>query len=291
MKFLLKNNEPKLERYIKKLSKGKNIPLITKRNYNHKDNNDFNIIEYIVDFSNTNIKLNNNITSLVSLESHDPNIKDNKIIYYLNERKLDEFHTKILKKLPEVFSILKGKFSDENWQYWQMIQNYGEFRKNFKYYREAFNFASKMSVTKHGKILDVGIKDSTVTLDMFPNTYQKFAIDNEFPNDFVYPKDINCIEMDIFDYKPEGKYDIVLCQQVLEHVDDPKKFYSKLKSLSKDIIVISVPYGSWHNTPFDPINEKRVKQWTGEKPVLESIVEDFGVKRYIAGYKVRDTIR
>lgn len=287
MKFLLRSDESKIERYIKKLSKGKNIPLITSNDNLNLGNNIHDKVQYTIDFNNTKIKIPNDSWSMFESDFYTPIIENNRVTYHLDKQDVKSFHKVVLTLLEQEIPQLQGKFNEENWEYWKMIKNYHEFRKNFNYYKTAVDFALILHDRKQGRVLDVGIKDSTTTLDMFPNTYEKFAIDNEFPQDFVPPKNINCIEIDLFEYNPKEIYDIVLCQQVLEHVKDPKKFYSKLESLSRNIVIISVPYGSWHKTPFDPINEDRVKEWTGKTPLLEKIVKDFGVERYVAAYSIR----
>lgn len=47
--------------------------------------------------------------------------------------------------------------------------------------------------------------------------------------------------------EPQGKYDLVLCQEVLEHVESPWELITKLESLCKPggYIYVTVPYGPW----------------------------------------------
>jgi len=177
--------------------------------------------------------------------------------------------------------------SEKLWDYWQMLQNYAEFRSEFQYYKAAFEIATTLYGKSKGSVLDVGTKDVTVTLDMFPDNFYKVAMDNNFPKKFVPPPTINLAEGNLYEISFNTPFGIVLCQQVLEHLPNPKEAFQKLAGFCKDTLVISVPYGSWHKTPWDPINQDRVLEWTsGRVPNIEKIVEDFGVERYIAGYKL-----
>ena len=274
LKFLLKANLQKdLEIYRKKISKVKGIPLIT---YDKKTE------EYKIDFSSIGER---NPLNWVIFE-HIP-LKDNNVAnYHIRQEDILIFHEQMLSDLSQRFPQMAENLNETTWQYWQMLQNYAEFRKYFNYYKEAFRIAMELRSEETGTVIDVGVKNSTVVLEMFGNGYEKTAMDNDFPKGFKpIDKNIRILDADLFTYNIKTPYNIVMCQQVLEHLDDPQKAFSHLEVLSNDVVVISVPYGSWHKTQHDPIDKEKVKSWTGRTPELESVVEDFGVKRYVAGYK------
>lgn len=170
-------------------------------------------------------------------------------------------------------------------EYQRMKKNYCHFRKDFRYYRETAHIAKELYEKPSGRVIDIGTKDIMITLQMFRG-FEKTALDNDFPTNMKRKSDIIYISQDLFEFNPSKLYDIVLCQQMLEHMNSPKSAFMKVKSLCLDTLVISVPYGSWHKSVHDPIDEEKVFTWTNMIPQKESIVEDFGVKRYIAGYKI-----
>lgn len=87
------------------------------------------------------------------------------------------------------------------------------------------------------------------------------------------------LKTDFYEYQPEKKFDIVLCLQVLEHLDDPKKAVDKIKQIT-DTAIISVPYKwdpritakSGHIQ--DPVDEKKLDSWVGQAPVVKTVVNE-----------------
>lgn len=69
---------------------------------------------------------------------------------------------------------------------------------------------------------------------------------------------------------------MALCLQVLEHVPDPAAFAQKLFALA-DVVVISVPYkwpkGMTKGHTHDPVDELKLRKWTGREPVESRIVD------------------
>lgn len=100
---------------------------------------------------------------------------------------------------------------------------------------------------------------------------------------------IRSIEIDFFDFYTETKYDVALCCQVLEHVEDPEKFCAKLKTICKRLIV-TVPYKWYGFTPghiHDPVDEIKLKSWMGIEPNnFQIISEPFRESRLIAYYDI-----
>lgn len=81
----------------------------------------------------------------------------------------------------------------------------------------------------------------------------------------LYP-DIAFIACDAMELT--GKYDLVICSQTLEHVDEPEKMVRKIKELGKRVF-ITVPWPNsgldngvhWHINRFYP---EDFKEWLGE---------------------------
>jgi hypothetical protein len=275
MKFLMRQDHEQLERYIEKICAGKNIPLITAEEKK-------GVVTYTIDFQPKGKE--GSVPKELQLPAQIKEQTKGSISYELPTATLEKFHEEAMRTIEK---LTRASFSDQNWEYWNMLENYAEYRKEFSYYKEAFSIATKLYGKDKGSVIDVGIKDSTVVLDRFGEGFSKTAMDNDYPASLdkgAHPN-ILFLEADLYAHEPKERYDIVLCQQVLEHLEDPRSAFRKLEQLSQDVIVISVPYGSWHGTQHDPINEERVREWTGKRPVLETIVKDFGVERYVAGYK------
>lgn len=100
---------------------------------------------------------------------------------------------------------------------------------------------------------------------------------------------VSMTKADFYEWKAPKVYDLVLCGQVAEHVEDPKTFVRKLVETAK-VAIISVPY-MWgpdekaHHVT-DYISLETVEQWTHpKKPVLSTIVqEDRSLRRLIVVY-------
>jgi hypothetical protein len=97
---------------------------------------------------------------------------------------------------------------------------------------------------------------------------------------------VETVVADFYDYDPDGLFDLVLCLQVLEHLPRPRPFAHKLLRIGRTVI-ISVPY-RWpaheHGSHLhDPVDEAKLRRWTGAEPVETSIVDD-GKQRLVAVY-------
>ncbi|MEK6893424.1 MAG: class I SAM-dependent methyltransferase [Nanoarchaeota archaeon] len=90
-----------------------------------------------------------------------------------------------------------------------------------------------------GTILDVGCMDDYM-LKKIPKRFEYIGFDEE-PS----CKNDKIIKGRVEDYIGNKKFDIVICTEVLEHLDNPVEAIKKLKSWSKRFIIISVP-----NEPF-----------------------------------------
>jgi hypothetical protein len=168
----------------------------------------------------------------------------------------------------------------------QRTNGYWETRKHLLYYKAVFQYVSVIGYNAQS-IIDVGSASSK---------YLEWM--NWIPNrsvlDFKIPKknpDINAIEVDFFNFFPSEKFDVTLCCQVLEHVTDPERFCTKLKEISKRLL-ITVPYKWLGNAPghiHDPVTEEKLFSWMHIKPNSSQIIhEPFREGRLIAYYDLEN---
>ena len=159
---------------------------------------------------------------------------------------------------------------------------YWESRRDYAYYKEVVRFA-RLYVPKGRSVIDVGAGQTQVLreLDWF---------DRRVSLDVTYrpsQRGIERIEADFMEYRANETFDLVLCLQVLEHLDAPGPFARKLLSLGRTTI-ISVPYrwpaGDYPPHVQDPVDEVKLEAWTCRKPTAMSIVADHGSERLIAVY-------
>lgn len=83
--------------------------------------------------------------------------------------------------------------------------------------------------------------------------------------------------------------DVVLCLQVLEHLDDPRAFCRPLFAAARRAVIVSVPWGwpalSEPSHRQDPVDGEKLERWTGRRPALVEIVRD-GPPRAVLLYDV-----
>ena len=161
-------------------------------------------------------------------------------------------------------------------------------RAGLRYYQVVREVCSR--VAPHAQsIIDVG-SNSCPQLEWFPDAQRRVSLDLEAP---YRAPNIESIVCDFLEYSPEVKFDLVLCLQVLEHIDDPAPFARHLLEVGRDV-VISVPYlwpeGACHWHCQDPVDEAKVFGWFGREPDALHIVEEAKAsrfsKRLVCHYKV-----
>jgi SAM-dependent methyltransferase len=87
-------------------------------------------------------------------------------------------------------------------------------------------------------LLDIGCRDLFV-YNKLKDKYEITLVDCALTNKLILEGDIQNLSF------PDKSFDIVLCQQVLEHVFDPVKAISELKRITRRQLVITLP-----NEPF-----------------------------------------
>lgn len=96
-------------------------------------------------------------------------------------------------------------------------------------------------------------------------------LNNKYPDGIKTPDDVSLVLADFYQYDPPQKYDLVICNQVMEHVDDPAAFAKKLLEIGHTVIA-SVPY-NWgpgtigHVQHY--IDQDQLLEWFGRKDYTE----------------------
>lgn len=159
---------------------------------------------------------------------------------------------------------------------------YWDERRRYRYYREVVRLARR-HVPEGGRVIDVGAKEVEL-LRQLSWFQSRVALDTGY----VMPRaGVETVIADFRDYEPDGPFDLVLCLQVLEHLPQPEHFARKLLRTGRTVI-ISVPY-RWpaeeHESHLhDPVDEAKLRTWTGAEPIEASVVED-GKRRLVAVYR------
>ena len=159
---------------------------------------------------------------------------------------------------------------------------YYESRKGMNYYQTVLAVVNSLS---YRTILDVGSRRSPV-LEALPPSKERVTLDRLAVHS---PAGIRHVVADFTTWVPDKRYELVLCLQVLEHLEQPAEFLQKLFATGNDVIV-SVPYrwkrGFCKYHVQDPVTLSKVVGWAGgRKPVAYWIVEDNKLKRLICLYR------
>lgn len=111
---------------------------------------------------------------------------------------------------------------------------------------------------KEGKVLDVGCAYGFM-LQRFPDTFEKFGVDiseyaigeakKRFPKDMLKNKRITLKVSGVEDGLPfpEHFFDIVICNDVIEHLDDPRAALGNMGKVLKTggILYLNTPNLNW----------------------------------------------
>lgn len=136
--------------------------------------------------------------------------------------------------------------------------------------------------------IDVGARDTPIIED-FDWIEDRWTLDYSNP----YSSDrVKGISADFFKFDPPRHYDLALCLQVLEHVQDAAGFAQKLFRIA-DRVMITVPYrwragaNKWHVQ--DPVDFDKLHSWTGREPLIGAIIQErSGPRRMLAYYRQAD---
>jgi hypothetical protein len=159
------------------------------------------------------------------------------------------------------------------------LDDYWSHRRHFHYYQEVLRLA-RAHVPAGRAVLDVGANDTRVLrqLDWFD---RRVALD---VNPIPHQRGIERVQTDFLAYRPGLSFDLVICLQVLEHLDDPVNFARKLLATGRTVIV-SVPHewpaGLRAGHVQDPVSEAKLIGWVG-RPAIETRLVRNGMDRLIA---------
>jgi Methyltransferase domain len=161
--------------------------------------------------------------------------------------------------------------------------SYWETRRDLRYYREVVRLA-QAHVSAGGSVLDVGANETEV-LERLEWFERRVALDvDEIPR----RAGVETVTADFIEFEPEERFDLILCLQVLEHLERPEVFARKLLAAGQTTI-ISVPneWPGWvtEEHVHDPVDDSKLRAWTGRDPTETSIVEDLEMERLIAVYR------
>jgi SAM-dependent methyltransferase len=166
---------------------------------------------------------------------------------------------------------------------------YWEKRKNNLYYRNIKKICSTiLQGNENYSIIDYGCHDTELIFDL--KCKNKFLLDkanyySEEQRKNIAEKNIQFFKQSIYDIDYENKFDICLCLQTLEHLENPQKAFEIIHKSSKKYTIISLPY-KWSEFKYHihhHIDEHIIKEWTKLEPMISWIVED-NVKRIINIY-------
>jgi 2-polyprenyl-3-methyl-5-hydroxy-6-metoxy-1,4-benzoquinol methylase len=167
---------------------------------------------------------------------------------------------------------------------------YWEKRKNNLYYQKIKQICSDLiKENENYSIIDYGCHDTEVIFDL--KCKNKFLLDlnNNYSvtqKQIILEKNIKFIKDSILNIKYQNEFDICLCLQTLEHLDNPKKAFEIIHKSSKNYTIISLPY-QWSEFKchlHHHIDEEVIKEWTQIDPNESFIVQDSKVKRIINVY-------
>jgi hypothetical protein len=145
-------------------------------------------------------------------------------------------------------------------------KNYYESRADLFYYKVVKDWINRYSPGK--QIIDVGSHSTPIVLE---GEFEHRMMVDLKPFQVDYPQ-VEQIQTDWMTLDLEAKSDLVLCLQVLEHLDDElvARFAQKVIASGKKAI-ISVPYrwrkGYCKYHCQDPVTLEKLISWTSQEPV------------------------
>jgi hypothetical protein len=151
----------------------------------------------------------------------------------------------------------KKEVSSEVLRYW-------ESRKHLLYNLAVQSLAAELGKTARSA-LDVG-SWGCPSLEWLPNVPRRVSVDIDVP--YSSPT-VEGIKTDFFTWTPKERFDLVMCLQVLEHIERADAFAQKLLAVG-DTVIVSVPYkwkpGRVRGHVQDPVDEAKLRSWFRREP-------------------------
>lgn len=187
-------------------------------------------------------------------------------------------------RAPRLYAALRG--ASGLLRRWSGRPGYADARSDFNYYREVVRLA-RLHAPAGGAAIDVGSGDVDV-IDALDTFQVRVTLDRRY----VPPRPgIDHVTSDFLSWRPDRRFDLVLCLQVLEHLDDPTAFAQRLFEIG-DRVIISVPFrwsaGACPTHVQDPVDEAKLAAWTSRVPAETLVVRD-ELERLIVFYDVPDS--
>ena len=158
--------------------------------------------------------------------------------------------------------------------------SYWRERQTMRYYAQVLAFARRYA-PEGGSVIDVGGRDCEY-IQWFDWFERKVVIDLKPP---PASPGVETLAGDFLEFQPGVCFDLVLCLQVLEHLQEPAEFCRKLLQTGRTVIV-SVPYrwprGLCKYHVQDPVDEIKLRGWADRSPRDSAIVRDGNRERLVA---------
>ena len=164
-------------------------------------------------------------------------------------------------------------------------------RQHFLYYKKIVEICSKiLEGNENYSIIDFGCKNTEVIFDL--KCDKKFLLDiknkyKRYQKLKIAKKNIIFIEKSIYDIDYTNQFDICICLQTLEHLENPERAFQIIHKASKKYTIISLPYkwrsgtkGHIHHN----IDEQLIKEWTKLDPIQSYLTKDETSERIINVY-------
>jgi hypothetical protein len=167
---------------------------------------------------------------------------------------------------------------------------YWKKRKNLLYYKKILEICSKiLEDNENYSVIDFGCHNTELIFDLKCNN--KFLLDKdnyykEEQKKIITEKNIKFLKQSIYDVKYENEFDICLCLQTLEHLENPQKAFEIIHKSSSKYTIISLPY-KWGECKYHThhhISEELTKEWTQIDPTESYIIKDKNLERIINIY-------
>lgn len=167
--------------------------------------------------------------------------------------------------------------------------SYWSNRKNYTYYDYVKKICTDL-IGVDSSIIDFGCRDTEIIFDLSCKNKYLLDIENIYSKsqrNRIQELKIIFLQEDIYHIQYFNRFDISLCLQTLEHLDDPPTAFKKIFDATTKYIIISLPY-KWQYCKYHKhhmIDENQIFIWTNLKPYITKIISDDSIERIVNIYK------